>query len=83
MELTIDIRKPLFEDYLNYYFDRDDVGRFKVSHRQSVGKLLCSMVEYSYRPVEQKGRTRLVVSCVFFLINGTRTLHVHLARESS
>lgn len=62
MELTIDIRKPLFEDYLNYYFDRDDLGRFKVSHRQSVGKLLCSMVEYSYRPVEQKGRTRLLFS---------------------
>lgn len=54
MEVTIDIRKHFIRDYLGYIFPKDDSGRYVVTNLHPSGKYICSMVEYSYKPVKIK-----------------------------
>lgn len=65
MEIDVIIRKDILRDFLGYIFECDASGAFLVSHSHPAGKLLCSLVEYTYKPVAPAaGASRLILpSC--------------------
>lgn len=61
MYILLTIKKPLYRDYLNYLFDGQPDGSYRISKDSDFGKALCSFVRYSNIPVTEE-RTELTVS---------------------
>lgn len=81
MELKISIEKKLLQDFLGFLFPKDVSGYYKVTRKVNVGRLLCSLVEYSYKPVEQRGDLTLVLPACRSLKSADNRF-VYLSAES-
>lgn len=81
MELTLTIRKPLIRDFLAFLFEMDASGRYIITRKIPAGQLLCSLVEYSYKPVPEKGNVKIVLPGCSGL-KTAETRFIYLSAES-
>ncbi|MEO9474153.1 MAG: hypothetical protein ABJG41_01420 [Cyclobacteriaceae bacterium] len=59
MIISLDIKKPLLRSYLAYLFEKDSEV-FTVSASHDFGRLLCSLVRYSLKPIKKADTTHTV-----------------------
>ena len=81
MVLTIDIKKSLISDYLNFLFQTDEDGCFLVTRKNLAGRFICAMVEYSYKPTHNTGSVTMVLPSCPALKSGEKR-YIYLSTES-
>ncbi len=52
MDIQLEVKKELYRDYLDYLFEKEDDGSYKVTRESDFGKALCSFVRYSHQKPE-------------------------------
>lgn len=83
MKIQLDIKKPLYRDYLNHILEKQQDGSFRATKDSDFGKIICSFVRYSNSPVQHE----MIQDTVTIILPITKSLgnapnyHCYLTRE--
>jgi hypothetical protein len=84
MTVSLNITKPLFRKYLDFLFDKNQNGHYKVSKTISFGAMVCSMIQQSNLPItknESDESVTFVLPQVDSLSNA-RNYHLYFSKEN-
>lgn len=83
MKIILDIKKPLYRDYLNHILEKQQDGAYKVTKDSDFGKIICSFVRYSHTPVQEEvsGDTVTIILPVTKSLGNAPNYHCYFTKE--
>lgn len=83
MKIQLDIKKPLYRDYLNHILEKQQDGSFRATKDSDFGKIICSFVRYSHTAIKDEATEDTVIISlpVTKSLGNAPNYHCYLTRE--
>lgn len=81
--IQLEIKKPLYREYISFLFEQQEDGRYKVTRESDFGKALCSFVRYSHGKQEKIHEAVSLVLPDSDSVKNAKNYHCYFSREDT